>query len=252
MFYRLIDCREGGARVVLDESEACANEREISEIAKRFVRRFTGRPEEDAPPRPYEAVGPHLVRNGDFEKGDRSPAGWERIDNLTTFWKADGDPGRCLVIDTDVLEQQWKDWRAQLDAGADLERAPAKLATTPPYYDTIGGTYGVPFRSDFIRIEKGKTYELAFDMKGRWTGVFFPKVFVKGYALQGDQRREKFRMYKACRTQTQGREWEHFSRTFHPTAEAPDVRWIRVQIYAYWPPGIFHFDNVVIREVVEK
>ena len=156
------------------------------------------------------------------------------------------------MIDTDVPASQWKGWRAQLEAGAKIADAPRKLPTEPPKYDTVGGTHGVAFLSDPIEIEPGKTYVLSFDMKGKWSGIFFPKVFVKGYATEGGQLREKYRMYKACRTKSQGRQWEHFERTFHPTDGTPDVTSIRVQIYAYWPPGISYFDNVSVQDVSEE
>jgi len=257
VFYRLIDCREGGARIILDEMDACNSEREISNIAEAFVKKFAGKkPADEPPPKNWKAAGPNLVVNGDFEKGTDTPDGWETIDNLTTFWNADGTPGKCLLIDTDVLLKQWKDWRARLDAGAALGDAPERSPTTPPKYDTVGGTYGVPFRSDFIDVKPGAAYAISFDMKGKWikgpTMDFVAKVFVKGYATVGGQRREKFRMYKACRTKTAGREWERFTRTFHPTGRAKDVKWVRVQIYAYWPTDIYHFDNITIQEAIEQ
>ena len=254
--YHLIDCREGGARIILDEIAACDNEREISDIAEAFVEKLAGKtPADEPPPKKWKAVGPNLVANGGFEIGTDTPDAWEKIDNLTSFWKDAGTPGKCLVMDTDVLLSQWKNWRARLDAGAGLGDAPERMPTTPPKYDTVGGTYGVPFRSDFIDVKPGASYAISFDMKGKWIKGpmdFFAKVFVKGYATEGAQRREKFRMYKGCRTTTAGREWEHFSRTFHPTARAKDVKWMRVQIYAYWPADVYHFDNITIQEAIEE
>lgn len=256
VFYRLIDCRQGGARIVLDEMDSCNNEREISNIAEALVKKLAGnKPPDASPPTKWKAVGPNLVANGDFETGDQTPDGWETIDNLTSFWKAQGAPGKCLVIDTDVLLGQWKDWRGRLDAGAGLDSAPERTPTTPPKYDTVGGTYGVPFRSDFIDVKKDQTYLISFDMKGKWIKGpvdVFAKVFVKGYIMEGGQRREKFRMYKACRTETAGRQWEHFSRSFQPTRRAKDVKWMRVQIYAYWPADVYHFDNITVQEAIEE
>ncbi|MFH0962593.1 MAG: hypothetical protein V2A58_01130 [Planctomycetota bacterium] len=249
--YRLVDCGEG-ARVLSDEVARCAKDREISEAVQAFVDSFAQGPkeEEDKTPAVFVAVGENLVLNGDFEAGpaNAGPDHWQRIDNLTTFAKNEGKSGRGLVIDSDVLLSQWKDWRSALDAGTNLADAPAKVPTKEPKYDTVAGTYGVPYLSDYISVEPGKTYELSFDMKGRWidgTTVFVAKVFVKGYGDVAGEQREIYRTYKACRTKTQGREYEFFRRTFTPALE---VRSLRVQIYAYWPPDVYHFDNISIRE----
>ena len=36
--------------------------------------------------------------------------------------------------------------------------------------------------------------------------------------------------------------------TFYPTARTPQVRWIRVSLYAYWPVGTIRFDDVGVYE----
>ena len=247
--YRLVDCAEGGARVVIDELSRAADDRGISDVAKAFVEELVGKGEEEE--KGYEMTGENLLRNGHFEQGEETPVGWESIDGLTTQWAPRGE-GKCLMMDTDVLERQWKEWRETLAGGAKASEAPAKEPTQEPKYDTVGGTYGVPFRSAYFKVEGGKRYAVSFDMKGRWidgTVVFVAKAFIKGYAEVEGDRREVYRTYKACRTKTQGREWEHFERAF----TVPEgVGWLRIQLYAYWPTGLYYWDNVEIREVRES
>jgi hypothetical protein len=53
-----------------------------------------------------------------------------------------------------------------LAEGASPLKAPAKIPTTPPKYDTLAGLDGVSFWSDPIPIEKRKQYWLTLDAKG--------------------------------------------------------------------------------------
>ncbi len=207
---------------------------------------------------PYTNEGPNLVANGDLEEWagespDDGPAGWERPNGLTTFWEDAGPPhGRILRTHTDVYLSQWELWYPLWKGGAPAGEAPERIPTSGPKYDTVGGTCGAWFFSDWIPVESGQLYKVSFDMKGRWIDgpiVFVAKVFVKGYAPFEDQRREVFRAYKACRTETQGREWEHFERTFHPTRRTSSVQWIRIKVFTYWPVDNYYFDNFAVHKV---
>ena len=167
---------------------------------------------------------PNLLKNGGFEQGGDTPANWQRIDNLTTFWERDSKTGRGLLVDTDVLEDEVMAWRKRLAAGADFRKPPKKTRPTRrQQYKTIGATYGIHFESDPIPVKRGVIYRLSADVKGRTTDLFFPKIFVKGYAPFGKTRfdaqdRSTYRMYLACRSETEGREFEHHTRTFLPNA----------------------------------
>jgi len=183
-------------------------------------------PEAKRRPEPRKSV----LANGDFEAGaDGAPAGWQTmnckspLDSLTTFWGQEGKPGRCLLVNTDVLETQALEWRQAIAQGADWRKPPARKETTPPKYDTIGGTYGIHVLSDSIPVKRGVVYRITTDVKGPSEGIFFPHLFVKGYAAMAatefaGQDREIYRMYLACRTETGGKEFEHFTRTFLPNA----------------------------------
>jgi len=55
--------------------------------------------------------------------------------------------------------------------------------------------------------------------------------------------RECYRWYLACRNEEGG--WRHFAAPCPPRGGLPDyVEWLQIQVYAYWPPGTYCFDNV--------
>ena len=56
-------------------------------------------------------------------------------------------------------------------------------------------------------------------------------------------RRECFRWFLACRNEQD--QWQHYAAPFPPRGGLPkQVQWLQVEVYAYWPPGKFLFDNV--------
>ncbi|KPK65293.1 MAG: hypothetical protein AMK73_03310 [Planctomycetes bacterium SM23_32] len=220
-----------------------------------------------------KALSTNLVANGSFEQGRYWPYGWQATDGLTTFWIEGGTDGRrCLRIYTDVLEAQWKArsdevraavLRAAERAGGDAQSLPddpvppppERIPTQPPYYDTVAGLHGVHYRSDYVPCVPGAAYRFSIDARAEADGE--PKVFVKGFFDQQMQTRDGVRTvrqeaYRApisldpCDGQ-----WRRYARLFHPsqsqtTLAGRPVRteWLQVQIYAYWRPGSYHFDNV--------
>lgn len=192
----------------------------------------------------------NMVINGNFELGRDAPLGWQRIDNLTTFWEKDAKGNHYIRIDTDVYKKEAFKRKAELDRNPN---APAwkKTVTRGEKYNTIGGTYGVSLYSKDIPVEQGALYRLRVRFKGSDGGLdFVPKVFVKGYARVRGRYRKLYQMYKACRA-TQG-QWAWYERTFSPAAKTPSVEYIVVQLYAYWPPGEYCFDDVSIVKVEEE
>jgi len=231
---RALDLRHSSTKLRLDEVYTAPGRQRVRFAAEKIVNALSeGKKIEDTGKHETEAdVGgpdpglsrPNLVKNGDFEEGGESPKHWQRINNLTTFWDSTASPtGKCLRTDTDVLDTEVKAWEGKLGRGARLSNAPRKtVPTMAQQYKTIGAGHGVHFYSAPITVKPGMTYRISFDLKGRWGGMFFPKIFVKGYAgfkdkAFGDQDREIYRQYKAGRTETQGKKFEHFTRTFRPT-----------------------------------
>lgn len=56
-------------------------------------------------------------------------------------------------------------------------------------------------------------------------------------------RREVYRWFLSCRNLDGN--WQHYAAPFPPRGGLPaNVQWFQVQVYAYWPPGEYLFDNV--------
>lgn len=56
-------------------------------------------------------------------------------------------------------------------------------------------------------------------------------------------RREVYRWYLSCRDFDNT--WKHFAAPFPPRGGLPaNVQYLRIEVYAYWPPGEYLFDNV--------
>lgn len=229
------------------------------------------------PPQERAAIEPiNLLPNGGFEEGEDSPAHWQQIDGLATFWVEDEDParGKVLKLDTDVLQSQAYAWWKEILAGAKPNQAPTKLATQEPKYDTLAGLDGVWYYSDYIPIERGKLYWLSIDAKGPPL-----KVWLLGYPEKPDntfgadqgawreyleessgraarqERGHEMFIHKYIwkgRLETGGSEtWQTYSRRakpFAPTKNTPRVKYVRVLIYAYWPPAIYYVDNVTLTQ----
>lgn len=219
----------------------------------------------------------NLLPNGDFEEGDDSPKAWQQVDGLTSFWVDDADPrhGKVVKLDTDVRQSQAYQWWEKIIAGASPMDAPAKQPTVEPKYDTLAGLDGVWFYSDYIAVEPRKDYWLTIDVKG--PGIL---VWLVGYpekpdttfgADQGALRQYLDEKTRGDQPQARGRpafihkyvwkgqmaaggsdQWKTYSRRakpFQPTKNTPNVRYVRVLVYPFWPPGTYYVDNVNLTEM---
>ena len=229
-------------------------------------------------------AGTNLIRNGklDFhDAGAEGPANWQQMDNLVWHWTRDPkapERGKVLLVDTDVNQGQAYEWwtRRYLDH-APLAQAPQKQATVAPKYDTIAGLDGGFFWSDYIPVKPGGAYRVTIDAKGPAS-----KVFIRGYekklplffadevpAVQGMFRRHKgepetdesgrpVRYRLRYRYQTWfavggAEQWKTYTheKPRHPNSReiTEDVRWIRITLYPYWPPGRYWYDNIRVVEM---
>jgi len=224
----------------------------------------------------------NLLVNGDFEEGETTPKGWQVVDGLTTFWVTDADPkhGKVLKFDTDVLQSQGYDWWGKIARGkATAKDASKKLPTVEPKYDTLAGNDGVWFWSDPIPVKKGQAYWLSLDVKGpeimTWL-VGYPdkpdtafgadaKAFqeylrdnVLGKPRQNKRGFDSMIAKYVYRGQLKAggtNEWKTYSRRellFRPTKKTPTVKWMRILLLPYWPPGTYYVDNVRLIEVEDK
>ena len=237
-------------------------------------------PKEEKPPR-VKPGAKNLVANGDFEAGTDTPAGWQKIDGLTTFWvkDPDGKRGKVLKLDTDVLQSQAYDWWVKIAGTARAKDAPKKLPTTPPKYDTLAGLDGVWYWSDPFPLEKGKAYWLTMDVKGEeimaWL-VGYPDKPDTSFGADAKAFQEYFREKKAGKPRENkrgfdsilakydyrgqlkaggGNAWRTYARRalpFRPTKNTPNVKYGRILLLPYWPPGVYYVDNVRLVEVEDK
>jgi hypothetical protein len=247
-------------------------------------------PRKEAPAKPAkkEKEPRNLIPNGGFEEGTGdTPTGWQQIDGLTTFWVKDTDPkrGKVIKFDTDVLQSQGYEWWAKIARGmARAKDAPVKIPTKGDKYDTLAGNDGVWYWSDFIPIEKGKAYWLTIDVKGppimAWL-VGYNKKESNAFGADANAFQEYLRDKIAGKPRPNKRGFDGFINTysyrgqlnpryakplengwvrytrdkmpFRPTSKhTPRVRFVRVLIFPFWPPGIYYVDNVRLTEVEDK
>jgi len=290
---RCIDLRDPKRPGGWAESFADHTERARGILATKIVERFRGQaqwkpPEYGDEEEPKTWPAKPLNANGDFE----SPrGGWEAPDNVATFLDrgvlrtaSGGAHGTVLRIRTDLDRWPYIDYVRGLRFGtADANKPPTIGRDTS--FASLAGMEGVFYRSRWLDAAPGRRYWLTADMKGKTAGIFFPKIFVKGFLddssridalseqslverkmtaeqfaalpparraalLAADKkahadryRRECYRWYLACRDEEGV--WKHYAAPFPPRGGLPEaVRWLRIEIYAYWPPGEYLFDNV--------
>jgi len=245
-------------------------------IARWIVEALTGK-EEWVPPQYGDEEEPKkfgrpLNLNGGFEKGH---TGWDPPDLAATFL-IDGPKGRGKVLKvlTTVNRDQWIAYRRRLRMGA----KPTKDHGVTHKGGSVAGLEGVHYRGMWIKATPGQRYWLTADKKGPGA-----KIFIKGFVdwsqkanglpesslarlgltpekfaelprkkqrrlIAADAkahperyRRECYRWYLNCG----GGDWKHFAAPFPPRGGLPKyVQWLQVQIYSYWPPGEYLWDNV--------
>jgi hypothetical protein len=227
----------------------------------------------------------NLMVNGGFEEADDkgdSPKHWQDVDNLIYFWTTDPaspERGKVIKIDTDVQQKQtYEWWTARYLRAAALDKAPTKLPTVEPKYDTIAGLDGGFYWSDFIPIKPGRAYKVYVDAKGPAS-----KVFVRGYEKElplsfGDEAPAVQQVFREARGEpaydAKGKQVRYFLRYRYSTwftvggdgsqwktytHEKPknptnreiteDMRYIRIMLYPYWPAATYWYDNIRVYEV---
>ena len=278
----VIDLRKGAERPGWTQDFTDATERAEGLVARRIVEALRGEAEwkppevgdEDEPAK----FGKPLNRNGDFESGH---APWDAPDNVATFLEK-GPPGRGTVLRmrTDIARDPWIAYRRKLRFGQADAKNPPKIGRDTSY-GCVGGLEGVHFRGEWIKAVPGQRYWLTADKKGGGGAKIFIKGF-KDWSGQADglsesslarqgitpkqyadlseaekkkliaadikanpqvHRRECYRWY--LNAGSSGKDWKHFALPFPPRGGlAANVQWLQIQIYVYWPPGEYFWDNV--------
>jgi hypothetical protein len=254
MDVRGVDAQAGDKPVVSGVYSA-AEKQLVNPVQDNLLLELTGRkkkPVQEATPEAdakVPTIGPELVKNGGFEAGTKSPDNWQRIDGLTTFWPAEGRTGKGLKVVTDVYHDQWVEWQKQYKAGATADKAPKAAQTSGAKYDTVAGIYGVAYDSDPIPVTPGKSYKISVSYKGTSDDFFFPKLFIRGWAKVDNTDQVVYDAYLALRCATGGKDWESNVRIIDvPRDTQSPIKFIKLKIYAYWPPGTFYFDDVSMKE----
>ncbi len=281
----LLDLRNPKKPVSWKKTFSDNSERARGVIAMAIIEAVRGKAEwkppeygdEDEPkkfPKPLNA-------SGDFE----SKGGWEPPDGAATFIEAGpSGRGKVLRVRTDLERAPYIEYRRKLRFGLTDTSNPPKIGRDTSY-GSMAGLEGIYYRSKWLQATPGQRYWLIADMKGKTAGIFFPKIFVKGFADWSDQadalpeeslvklkitardfsnlpaarrkamiaedarkhperyRREVWRWYLACNNEENT--WRHYAAPFPPAGGLPkNVQFLRIDIYTYWPPGTYYFDNV--------
>jgi hypothetical protein len=65
----------------------------------------------------------------------------------------------------------------------------------------------------------------------------------------GNEDRVVYDAYLALRCAAGGKEWESNVRIIDvPKDTQSPIKFIKLKVYAYWPPGTFYFDDVSMKE----
>lgn len=258
-----------------------ATERARGEIARQIVQVVTGQEEWIPPqygdePEPKNFGAP-LNANGGFEQGPRH---WDAPDNVSTFLEDLAGHGKVLRVRTDLERDPWLEYVRNLRLGLADPSKPPKIGKDTSY-NSVAGLEGVHYRSDWIAAVPLQRYWVACDHKGLGGAKVFlkgyrdmadeadglpevsmverkltPEAFAK---LSRDEqkkliaadakahperyRRECYRWYLNCKDS--GGQWKHFAAPVPPRGGLPkNVQWLQIQVYSYWPPGEYLWDNV--------
>ena len=190
----------------------------------------------------------NLIKNGSFDEGAESAAYWELADGLTSFYVMEEGHGRVVKMDTGVDRKQALDWHKAFKADPS-RKPPVKTPIASTSYGSIGGNEGVMLDSDFIDCKPGQDYKLTADFKG----VGLPFVWIKGFLwhptretwVDGYQTRLAPDIASTSA-------WHTASIGFNPTAKSPRIQKFKIRLYAYWPNGLYYFDNIRVEEITPE
>ena len=200
-------------------------------------------------------VGPELVPNFGFEKGTSTPDGWDDVDDLTTFHvKRPDGKGKCLKCDSDVYEKEVAVRREEMKKSRDKRpKATPKTPTSGKKYNTVAGGKGALLWSDYIDVEPGAEYMLSAEVNTYAPEVF---VYIKGYTEHKGERRIIYKGRLVCKPEDKNElgQWKYYYRQFtpeNPHNKKLQVKWVKVMLMIFWPPGEAYLDNISIRKILE-
>ena len=189
----------------------------------------------------------NLLENGSFDKGKKTPDNWEPANGLTSFYINEEGRGRIVKMDSRISRKQALDWMKQVKANPN--ETPPEPVISKNDLDSIASNEGVWLDSGFINVKPGQNYRLSVDFKGPAS----PIIWIKGFMFH-PVRKDYADAYQTrlVPENPDKEKWKTFSVGFNPTERTPKVEKIKVRIYAFWPPGIYYFDNVRVEEITPE
>ena len=188
-----------------------------------------------------------MVKNGGFEVVDpadkEKPQFWERLDGLGVQWtNAPADDkgraaGKAIRMNTAISEKDIDAHRKKV--GLDKWVFPDAAA------NAIAETYGLSYYSDAMPVVKGQKYKVTAWYRGPGGGA---KIWVRAYGMFQGEMRRRYEAQFSCTGNPNT--WTENSMEFTPS-KMRDVSEMKVMLYAYYPPGVYWFDNVKIEPVEE-
>ncbi|MFA6294447.1 MAG: hypothetical protein WC637_21835 [Victivallales bacterium] len=193
------------------------------------------------------SAGDNLIENGTLDKGEKTPVNWEPANGLTTFYVTEEGHGRVAKLDSRVDRLQALAWMKKFKENPDA--VPPEMEISKDQYGAIGANEGGSLDSALISIKPGQNYKLTVDFKG----AFSPIVWIKGF-MYHPGRKDYADAYQTrlVPDSPDEKKWKTYSIGFNPTAKMPRVEKIKVRLYAYWPTGIYYFDNVRVEEITPE
>jgi len=190
-------------------------------------------------------AGENLIKTGSVDEGERAAAHWETANGLTTFFMTEEGRGRIVKMDTSVDRQQALAWHKAFATDPTLP-PPAKVPIAADSYGSIGGNEGVMLDSELIDCKPGQDYKLTADFKGAGK----PFIWIKGFLWHPTRKvlmdGYQTRLEPDSSSKTESRT---FTIGFNPTAKSPRIQKFKVRLYAYWPNGLYYFDNIRVEEI---
>jgi hypothetical protein len=192
-------------------------------------------------------AGKNLLPNGNFDAGKDKPDNWEAADGLTSFWIYEKGRGRILKLDSRISRKQALEWWSVRKKNPAAK--PPKPIIPKKTLAAVGAMEGVMIDSGFIKVKPGQNYKLSVDYKGRHK----PFVWIKGF-FRHPRRNYDCDCYQTRLVPEDGEpdKWKSFSIGFNPTSRIKRTDKMKVRIYAYWPVGVYYFDNVRIEEITPE
>jgi hypothetical protein len=262
----VLDCRggEGTGKVILDKTAKMAYATDLRFILEDAVSAVTGEPFGHASemlaildPASVEAWkrNPNLVPNGDFTQGkDGRLAGWEGVIESQRYHPPWTDDAQAPLQQDRARMILWSPPPGGAGVSPAVWGGTARTPVQPEKVlqfalpESVAGLNGLACYSDWVEVKVGHRYRCAITYASDGP-TFLP--FVKGYALvqspgEGQpQRREVYRRQFPKLHATAGK-WETAVADFVPSVLAPpagghrepyQLKWIRVDLYCYWPKG---------------